>query len=760
MKRPLFAASVFLVCIIAIYYMLSPPSLPAVAGAEWGNILLYGQVVQKERRVSYAAEQNILYLSDVSMASCEDLQESPNLNFEIVSDYFQNEINCIQSDIKNQVMCYTVSAECEPCVGSYVLLKGRPQNFERARNEGEFDSRLYYATLGICFSLKDAEVLWESDTYSVWREWLWDMKSLACEKLERLLGESAASVMKTMLLGERQSLDREIKELYQANGIAHILAISGLHISFLGTGLYKLLRKAGLPILLCAFVCGLGIVLYGVMTGAGVSAYRAVGMFLIRMSAEVFGRSYDMPTALGILLASMVCQQPLYLFHTGFLLSFTSLLGIGFLLPALEEGRRQRRAYREGISLAVHTVWEGVRQSFWSAGAVVLATMPVTFWYFYELPLYGVLLNLAVIPLMTVLICSGVILLLLPGGMAWVAWLPACLIEGILWFYCFLCELSEKLPGHTWIRGRPRAWQMAVYVFLLLLIVWGRRKMFRLLRLAVLVAAVAVLGIKIPAGTEISFLDVGQGDSVLIQSAGSAYLVDVGSSSEGDVGKYSVAPCLKYRGVARLEAVIITHPDEDHCNGLVSLLEEGYAGRVGWLLLPEVAPENRNEAYRDLERVAADYQIRVGYLAAGMNWEDGEVSFLCLNPVIEGALSDPNEYSVVLYVQTPHISALLTGDAEGKGEEAVLGELRRYGIGDVTVLKVAHHGSKYATSREFLEVVNPRIAIISCGRRNSYGHPHEEVLMRLEETGAVTLSTPQCGQITVSEEDVWIYGKE
>ena len=142
--------------------------------------------------------------------------------------------------------------------------------------------------------------------------------------------------MSALLLGDKNALDNEVKEMYQRNGILHIFSISSLHITIVGMGIYKLLRKAGIPILPASMAGSLLLILYGCMTGFGVSACRAIGMYLLRMLAEVVGRTYDLLTALGVMAAVMVIQNPYYLQNGGFLLSFTSVMGIGVVFPGLK----------------------------------------------------------------------------------------------------------------------------------------------------------------------------------------------------------------------------------------------------------------------------------------------------------------------------------------------------------------------------------------------------------------------------------------
>lgn len=773
MKRPLLAVCLAVTCVIALWYWVYPPSLPEYVPEGTEEWMIYGRIVQKENRSYYGKEQLILYLTDYAVFS------EKNSNYSLNSAQFSvQEQSADQKILQNgKIMCYVNleenAAQETQKIGSFILLRGKPEDFNRSDNPGEFDSRLYYASLGINFCIKNGEVLWESGSYNAFREKLWQVRCALERKIDGVMEEKTASVLKTILLGDGQGMDKEIKSLYQAGGIAHILAISGLHISLIGMGLYHLLRKVSLPIWFSALTAGACICVYGIFTGAGVSAKRAIGMFLIRMLAEILGRGYDMLTALGVLLLFLTLQQPFYLYHSGFLLSFSALFGIGRLLPALQGGKQKSKRYREGVSKWFWMEKEKVRQNFFSSLSVTAATLPVSCWYFYEFPIYGVFLNLLVLPLLPVVMYLGFCILLLPDGV-WLS-LAAFLLEWILNLFEWLCRKSLQLPCQTFVRGRPEGWQVVLYVALLLAAVRRRRVPERRSRLVLVIAAIFLFCVKLPGSGEITFLDVGQGDGICIQTdSGNAYLVDCGSSSRSDVGKNVVASFLKYKGISYVTAVIITHPDADHCNGLEGLLTAGYEGRIGALLLPYVGEENKNENYLALEQMAAEYDILVGYLSKGMTWQDGQMTFRCLHPQKsaenEGVVNsdsgavgvgadgseadnsfyaDSNAYSIVLHIESGDFSVLLTGDIEGEGEIQLTKALQEEGIEKINILKVAHHGSKYSTSMEFLESVDVELAIISCGEDNRYGHPHKETLERLTKEGAAVWTTSQYGAIIV-----------
>jgi competence protein ComEC len=256
-------------------------------------------------------------------------------------------------------------------------------------------------------------------------------------------------------------------------------------------------------------------------------------------------------------------------------------------------------------------------------------------------------------------------------------------------------------------------------------------------------------------------LDVGQGDSIyLSEDNGMHVLIDGGSSSKSDVETYQILPFLKYRGAGYLDAVFVTHPDSDHENGIRAWLEnyEESGIGIGMLVLPAVEEGSRNEDYQELEALAASNSIPVHHILAGESIQCDKVMLTCMNPEKDWTGEDTNACSIVLRLTYGEFSALFTGDLEGEGEEQVLHRITEENIAPVTLLKVAHHGSKYSTSEEFLRALSPKIALISAGKNNSYGHPHTETLERLSAAGSVILCTKESGavQVRIKGEKIWV----
>ena len=412
-----------------------------------------------------------------------------------------------------------------------------------------------------------------------------------------------------MVLGDKTELDSEVQKLYQQNGISHVLAISGLHISLIGMGLYKMLKRITGYRLISAIPTMALLMAYGWMTGGSLSSVRAVGMCAIAILADLVGRTYDMLTAMGVMLLVIARTNPLAVKQSAFLLSFGAVLGIAWFGPlwTLEEKKKKKRKWREGLQTSL---------------SVLLMTFPVLLQFFNEYALYSTLLNLLVIPLMSVLMTAGILcgaagLLNLQA-----ARLPGLVCHGILSVYQWMGNLCLRLPGSVLTIGIPDPWKVLIYYLTLALALfllyrekqrkkyWRKQEPFRISRRILcwcqgcILFALLLLCVHYQSGMEICMLDVGQGDCLFWElPEGTTFLSDGGSTSVSDVGTYRIVPFLKARGVHKIDYLLISHMDQDHINGIKEVLEDGSI-QVGQALLPGL--QRKDDAYLETTGLHAD----------------------------------------------------------------------------------------------------------------------------------------------------------
>jgi len=644
--------------------------------------------------------------------------------------------------IKNITVYLKKREELKP--GMYLCVRGVLEELSLPRNPGEFNARQYYACEHMYYSVKKGEVLKKGKEGNAYQTLLLRIREHLNGVLEDAAGE-AAPVFAAMVLGEKGELPKETKMLYQMAGIIHILAISGLHISLLGMGLYELLKKTGLGIWSAGFLSLAVMIFYGEMTGGSVSAMRAVSMFLIATGAKILGRIYDMMTALSVSAMILLLESPAYLYNTGFLLSFGAVLGVGAVLP---------------VFLKFSGIKNKILKSLMGSVCVQLTTLPVMLWFYGEVSIIGIFLNLLVLPTVGIVLISGVFTALIgciSPGLAVCVSLPGRLV---LFAYDKLCSLGASLLFCTWTPGQPKIWQAVIYYILLFSVtgaagflikkeVKNRRKLYLAKSGLVvsLAAALFVLSQRDRLHMEITCLDIGQGDAIAAQlPTGEVFLVDGGSSNKKNIGQYQILPFLKNQGISYVDAVFISHTDEDHISGVREILEYMEKGlislKIGNLILPGIS--EKTEARRELEALAKKVGIQVMTANRGDDFRIGDGRISVLSPEKGASGEDVNEDAVVFLLSYKNFRGLFTGDVGEETEKKLLSVLS-----DVDFLKVGHHGSGYSSTQAFLDKIKPEVSVISCSESNTYGHPSPETIKRLEKSGSRVEYTMKSGAVTV-----------
>lgn len=682
--------------------------------------------------------------------------------------------------------------------GNILEVSGEAQLFDKARNPGNFDQRTYYRRQGIHVLIWADDIEVRSDATDHLRQCLYEIRQKWDRLLIRHLGEYYGGTMSAVLLGEKGGLDEELKSIYQKSGISHLLAISGLHMTFLGMGLYRMLRRIGLGFVPAGIAGSVLLVLYCLMTGAGVSSLRALIMFLVRIGAEITGRDYDLPTSLALSAALLCGRQPLYLADAGFLLSYGAMAGIVMYEPVMSSlfgcdatsGDKRRAAGRRKrfrrLRKVVGKAWKWTARGLGTSIAVNLLLLGPLLYFYYEIPPYSVFLNLIVIPVMPAAMGAGVIGSVLAPVSDTAGGIVLQICKAVLAGYDLVCEIAVRLPGSRFVTGKPELWQAGLYYFILLLLYLlfrhFRKKKERAVQACVLsgsvsstaskwqiickipgclsvVAAVcmAVLcrqGYQTGEGIEAAALDVGQGDCLFVRGPSARFLIDGGSSDVSEAGKYRIEPYLLGRAVDELDYVFVTHGDTDHTSGIQEMLENQALGvRIRTLVLPP--RKYHEESILELAETAQENDTRIVLMKTGDRITDrkeksgrpnDELVFTCLGPDESKEMEAGNGASLVLEASYGRFRMLFTGDLEGRGEELLVQSGR---LGSCAVLKAAHHGSGDSGTEAFLEAVQPRITLISAGRDNRYGHPHEETVERLRQCGSSVYSTQEYGALTV-----------
>lgn len=641
--------------------------------------------------------------------------------------------------------------------GSHITLSGEYESFPCAMNEGEFSKAKYYHIRGYEGTLSKVRLVSQSDSYAKIREYLNELREQACEVFSSYMDAQKAGIMKAFVLGERNELDPEIKELYQNAGYAHLLSLSGLHIASVGLCLFKMLKKAGLKKVFAGLLSGILMTSYACLTGMSTSTFRALIMFLLCVVADLIGRTYDLLSALSFSCILVLLENPNLIYDTGMQLSFLSVTGIGVLAPRLRELFVDNSVFgKQGIQKLMHMLGSTLCVSI----AIQLATLPVTMQNFYQVPVYSIVCNLLVIPFMGAVLGSGILSLFLYYFVPFfeICRYPLMLASLILEYYEGLAKFNLTMPGNLWICGRAELFQCISYYCILGLTFfclplflkkshYKRGWVCRMLTVIMTLLALVILSVRERAPIEIRNLYVGQGDCCLIYGKRMpTLLIDAGSSDKKEIGKYQLIPAIKANGISRISYVIVSHTDIDHVSGILELLSTTTHGiKVEHLILPELSQQLREsvecENYDKLVELAKQRDIKLMRMKRGdsLTFPQRSCTLTCLSPAAGNHYQNANDASLVMLLKQNETGfrALFTGDISKETEKSLQtpGEKIDY-------LKVAHHGSKNSTGRDFMKSWQSEIAVISAGIDNAYGHPHRETLETLNEvSGHVFITT-------------------
>ena len=647
--------------------------------------------------------------------------------------------------------------------GRKISCTGKLYAFDGELNPGQFDADAYYKNEGYTgiLNAKDIRLVKEEESFSP-DIYLHRLNLAISDKYKKILGDKNAGSLSAMVLGDQRGLDEEIKELYQENSISHLLSISGLHISLLGGAVFLFLRRLKISFSFPLITSSIILIIYGAFTGFSVSTSRAIVMMSVLFISFVIGKSYDLPSGLALAALILIVMNHRVIYQSGFLLSFFAVIGIFYIMPELLYIFKVDIYHKRGIIKGLHLLLASIISSI----SILLATLPIVLNNFYEVSLTGIILNIIVIPLMSLVVITG----LLGGFVALVSEILGSFLLGITHYilnlYTLFCRLGDRLTFLRLIIGKPDKWQIVLYYLILVIVFYllalkRRENKLRSLknnlpeeyntskRIVVtgLMTFISFLIIAYkPREFSINMLDIGQGDCFVVNDGNNdIYISDCGSTTVQNVGKTRLLPFLKSKGWGKVDTIFISHMDKDHVNGVNDLLKcaEITIGRI--IISASYKSDKLNCAeLEELKELAKMRDIKLFYMKKGDEIVGKDISFRCIYPTGEEDIKDQNEASIVMRMDYKGLSMLFTGDIAGSTEEKIIDSTGK-DILDCDILKVCHHGSKNSSTDDFLKKVSPKLYLISCGLMNRYGHPHRDALSRMTGEGGRILRTDHMG---------------
>lgn len=612
------------------------------------------------------------------------------------------------------------------------------------------------------------------------------------------LDRTDARMLGAMLFGDRTGLTHALRTGFERTGTFHLFVVSGLHVALLAGGVFWLLTRLRLPPGLATILTIAAAVAYTALTGFGQPAQRALVMTSVYLLARLLSRTRDALNALGAAVLALLVWSPSSLFDASFQMTALVIVAIGGIAIPLGQWSFLRFAHatrdvfldypvthldpRESQLVVMLELWGEavadilgerarrlpallVRALLWTLELALIGivtelvmVLPMAV-YFHRAAVLALPANMVVLPVVAFVATSAVATFLCSLLSPWLALVPsmatALLLHGVTWAIHRISHLAAadfRAPGPVW-------WVAALALTAWAACCWAVRRSARA-ALAVtfalpLVAAFVLWpepAVTTPATLEITAIDVGQGDSLLaINPDGRTMLIDAGGPvghnglsevvANFDIGEQVVAPYLWSRRLRRLDILVLTHAHTDHMGGMPAILED-FRPRELW-----VGIDSHSPLYAALVADASRLGIPVRHLHSGDRVSWGKVDISVLSPAVtyRNQLAPRNDDSLVLQMNFGKASALLEGDAEKPSEEAMLAAGL---VHPVTLLKVAHHGSRTSTTQPFLDAASPRDAVVSVGLHNTFGHPRGEVIARLAACGTRLFRTDQFGLTT------------
>ncbi|PAP78641.1 DNA internalization-related competence protein ComEC/Rec2 [Rubrivirga marina] len=636
--------------------------------------------------------------------------------------------------------------------GDRVRLTGRLERLPRRRNPAQFDYGAYLRRQGVGAMLtveSEADAAFLAPSRQPTDRIANGVRVHIETALARHVQDAEVrALLRALLLADRSGIEAGTLDAFRETGLMHLLAVSGLHVGLVGLTLYVLLKpllgrlgvrrrrlEAARAIATLAVLA-----VYVVVAGASVSIVRAFVMVALVIAGRALDRRSDTLNALGIAAFLLLVHRPAALFDVGFQLSFGAVFALVTLTPLLTSAVPERVRQSKSGTFVVGSIVTSV--------AATIGTAPALLYHFGRLPIGGLVLNVVAIPLTAATLGAGL-------GCALTAWVPplaatfgalATATGGLL---LGTTEAGADTLGGIAYDGFLDSASVLIALLLGIAIMALWRRPVARTRLAL--AALGCLAIGTWTGfatgdgrpaLDAVFLDVGQGDATLLSTPGGRHvLIDAGLKSPYvDEGKRTILPHLERFGIARLDALVLTHADADHVGGARSVLEHAEVGR-----LIVNGQDGTTDLWTSVLHVADSLGVPVQAVKAGDTLAvDPAIRLRVLGP--GGPMDSPNDASVVLLAEYGATRWLLTGDAEVAGEAALV---RRFGEHlEVDVVKVGHHGSRTSSTPALVRAARqPEFAVVSVARRNRYGLPNEEPIARWTAAGAAVLHTSTEGAV-------------
>lgn len=636
----------------------------------------------------------------------------------------KNYVYSYQAEIDNKKFILYIPKDVEKLeYGSIIKINAQYTEATRDRNYGGFNYKTYLRTKKIygIFNVEDVEIVKNgSDNIIIkLRKYI---KSKLREKLKKENSELAIS----LIVGDRSHISSEVEDNFKKANLMHMLAISGAHFSYvilIATFISNRLQHKRLGQLIQI----IAIIFFMNLTGNTASVVRAGIMSILLIGSSICKRQNDSLNNIAISAIIQIINNPYIIFDSGFMLSYSGVLGIILFYKKISE-----HIHFKSIALTI------------SANIFII---PIMIYNFHTISGSFIISNICASWLLGIIIILEFISLCIPIKLLYM------ILDLLIMMLRKIAEICANIPfAQMYVPRYAIFFVIVIYILIFCRKLKCRKYVYSFLTIGASILLIVNFTDVYQDRMRINFIDVGQGDSCLIRYKGTNIMIDSGGSlsknKDGksyDIGENVLNNYLLNRGITRLDYIMVSHFDEDHSQGFVFLLKNM---KVKSVIISE--QYKTSSIYEQFKQICKKQNIQIIYVRSGDEIRIKDLAFKILHPKSkENQISENplNNNAIVCMVKYKNRRILFTGDIEKVAENEMVKEYTNGLKADI--LKVGHHGSKTSTTKEFLDLINPSVALIGVGQNNKFGHPNEDVIKRLEEKNIQIYRTDEMGEISV-----------
>ncbi len=616
--------------------------------------------------------------------------------------------------------------------GDSLYIEGEFKQPEEARNYKGYNYKQYLKTKKIIgtVELEKAKILKSSNG-----SFIHNIQKYIRDTINGTLTDEEGNLLLAILLGDKDKLSEDIQESFKTSNLSHMLAVSGAHVSYIILGLTYVLQNSIIGKKNGKIVCIIFLLFFMAITNFTPSVTRACIMAILTLFSGIVYRKSDVYTNISVAALITLIFNPYSLLDLGFQLSYGGTIGIIIFIKRIQEKKSNSKVINYIKQMALVSVYANI------------IIIPIMMYHFNTVSLTFIISNIMASPILGIIVITGFLFIIASITVKPLIRLIAIFIKPILSILIKISQICSKLPFSSILVVTPYIFNVISYYAIILYCIKSKKnnKCKIIICLLIVLILINFIIYIFPQKLRIFFIDVGQGDSTLIITPDKkTVLIDGGGSDSFDVGEKVLLPYLLDRRILKIDYVLISHFDTDHCGGILTIMEKV---KVKNIIISEQAEHSEN--YERFKKLMINKKIRLIEVKKGDKIKIGRYSeFKILFPPSRLLSENPlNNNSIVAQFNYNNFKMLFTGDIEKLAEQQILktekAEIR------ADILKVAHHGSKTSSIPEFIKAVRPKIALIGVGKNNTFGHPNQQTIKNLENIKCRIYRTDLQGEIII-----------